>query len=335
MILILSEPGDLHAQGVADKLAQRGAECLWFDHAQFPCSAQISLTYASTGLLQPMLCVQEKMFDLSRITAAWDRRPRAPKAHETITDSLIRHHVEQESAAFLSDLWHTLDCLWLPATNSKVLRAQHKASQLQVAAALGFVIPPTLITNNPQDLLAFYRQHNGQIVSKAFYHATLQCEQRAKRPPYGMFAKPVGSRDVGYADTVRYLPTIFQAYVPKEVELRITVVGQQVFAVAIHSQQTRHTRHDWRRYDLAHTPHKPHDLPEQVRGLCLQLVEQLGLCYGAIDMVLTPDGRYVFLEVNPSGQYLWLEKLTGLPISDAICDLLLSREASILPAQGA
>jgi glutathione synthase/RimK-type ligase-like ATP-grasp enzyme len=150
-----------------------------------------------------------------------------------------------------------------------------------------------------------------------------------------MFAEPVANRDVGYADAVRYLPTIFQAYVPKDVELRITVVGQQVFAVAIHSQQTQHTRHDWRHYDLSHTPHTLHELPEQVRHRCLQLVDRLGLCYGAIDLILTPDGRYVFLEINPSGQYLWLEKLMGLPISDAICDLLLSREACLLSAQGA
>ena len=56
----------------------------------------------------------------------------------------------------------------------------------------------------------------------------------------------------------------------------------------------------------------------------MQLVEKLGLCYGAIDMVLTPDGRYVFLEINPNGQYLWIELATGLPISDAICSLLMS-----------
>ena len=117
---------------------------------------------------------------------------------------------------------------------------------------------------------------------------------------------------------------IFQAYVPKRFELRITVVGQQVFAAEIHSQHTNHTRHDWRRYDLDETPHFPHALPPDVAQRCIQLVQELGLCYGAIDMVLTPDDRYVFLEINPSGQYLWIEQLTGLPITDALCDLLIA-----------
>lgn len=61
--------------------------------------------------------------------------------------------------------------------------------------------------------------------------------------------------------------------------------------------------------------------------------EKLGLCYGAIDMVLTPDGRYVFLEINPNGQYLWIEFATGLPISDAICDLLISGSPMSKPAE--
>jgi len=65
-----------------------------------------------------------------------------------------------------------------------------------------------------------------------------------------------------------------------------------------------------------------------VQELCIRLVERLGLCYGAIDMILTPDGRYVFLEINPSGQYAWIEMQTGLPISAAICDLLLDEQSA-------
>src|SRR6185312_12158775 len=114
-------------------------------------------------------------------------------------------------------------------------------------------------------------------------------------------------------------------------ELRITVVGRQVFAAEIHSQHSNHTRHDWRRYDRYATPYFRHELPGALQRRCIALVERMGLCYGAIDMVLTPDGRYVFLEINPNGQYLWIEQATGLPISDAICDLLTSFETAPEP----
>src|SRR5262249_46875973 len=134
----------------------------------------------------------------------------------------------------------------------------------------------------------------------------------------------VPKRDLGYAQDVRLCPVIFQAYVPKRVELRVTVVGGRVFAAEIHSQASRRTRHDWRHYDPYQTPHHAHDLPADVEGRCLALTERLGLRYGAIDLVLTPDGRYVFLEINPNGQFLWIEEATGLPISDAVCNVLMA-----------
>jgi glutathione synthase/RimK-type ligase-like ATP-grasp enzyme len=176
------------------------------------------------------------------------------------------------------------------------------------------------VTNSPADFLDFYRQHNGQVVYKQIGAAFIQYAG----DKFIRFTEVVSKRDVAYAQSVRSCPLIFQAYVPKRVELRVTVVGREVFPAEIHSQQTNQTRHDWRRYDFGKTLYQPHKLPSEVRERCLELVERLGLCYGAIDLVVTPDGRYVFLEINPNGQYLWVELATGMPISEAICDLLLS-----------
>ncbi|HWN70612.1 MAG TPA: hypothetical protein VNM90_23390, partial [Haliangium sp.] len=118
-------------------------------------------------------------------------------------------------------------------------------------------------------------------------------------------------------------PVLFQARVPKQVELRITVAGESVLAAEIHSQSTKRTQIDWRHYDQGHTPYRAHALPDEIRRACLALVARLGLRFGAIDMIVTPDDRYVFLEINPSGQWMWIENETGLPISDAVCDTLL------------
>ena len=193
--------------------------------------------------------------------------------------------------------------------------------QLKRAGALGFELPPTVVTNCPEDVLALHREHGGKIVSKQAakaFSSTLGDHMIR-------YTELVSPRDLAHIDAIAHCPMIFQGYVPKLVELRVTVVGQQVFAAEIHSQTTNHTRHDWRRYDHGQTPHLPHELPRDVERRCVRLVEQLGLQYGAIDLVLTPDGRYVFLEINPNGQYLWIEDETGLPITDAICDLLLER----------
>ncbi len=321
MILILTQLLDPHADYVGQKLQERGADFVRLNPAQFPSQAAVSLSYSSTGHARYTLRMGEESIDLNCVEAVWYRRPEPPIPHEEITDKLSRQYVEEECKTFLNDAWNSLDCLWLPASPSVIRRAELKAFQLKIAGALGFELPPTLFTNSPQDFLDFYRQHNGHIVCKlagtSFFHLA--------GTAFNRYTQVVSKRDVGYVRGVRYCPIIFQAYVPKRLELRITVVGREVFAAEIHSQQSNHTRHDWRRYDFYETPYLPHELPQDVGHRCLQLLERLGLSYGGIDMVLTPDGRYVFLEINPNGQYLWVEYMTGLPISDAICDLLMSR----------
>jgi glutathione synthase/RimK-type ligase-like ATP-grasp enzyme len=320
MILILTDDSDPHADHVAEKLRQRGADLFRFDPGRFPSTVSMSLGFSMTGKVQSRISVGNEEIDLSRVKSVWYRRPTPSVPPNEITDKLAQEYVAEECKNFMHDAWNSMECFWVPGPQPVIRKAELKASQLKLAGSLGFEFPPTLFTNNPADFLEFYREHNGNIVSKlpssSFYKFT--------GATFNRYTQLVSKRDVAYARTIRLCPVIFQAYVPKRVELRITVVGREVFAAEIHSQHSNHTRHDWRRYDRYQTPYFPHELPKEQQQLCVQLVERLGLCYGAIDMVLTPDGRYVFLEIHPNGQYLWIEQMTGLPISDALCDLLIS-----------
>lgn len=328
MILILTQPFDPHADHVSDMLAARGAEFIRFDPADFPAQSSLSVGYAPNGQMRSCLRLGETTIDLTELQSVWSRRPRQPVPHEQIQDTATREFVELDCKTFVQDLWNALPCRWLPGRPASIQRAQLKASQLRVAAELGLELPPTLVTNSREEFLDFYNHHNGNIVSKLTgpaFDRTVGASAEIAR-----YTEVVSKRDVGYAASVQYCPMILQAYVPKRLELRITVVDQQVFAAEIHSQLTHHTRHDWRRYDLSNTPHFPHALPPDVQERCVRLVERLDLCYGAIDMILTPDGRYVFVEINPSGQFLWIEEETGLPISEAICDFLMAGQEAVL-----
>ncbi len=322
MILILTQPFDPHADHVSQMLGARGAEFARFDPADFPAQASLSVGYAPNGQMRSFLRQGVTPIDLTQLQSVWSRRPQSPVPHEQIQDAATREFVALDCKTFVQDLWNALPCRWLPGHPAAIQRAQLKASQLRLAAELGLELPPTLITNSREEFLDFYGQHNGNIVSKLAGPAFDRTVGNAAS--VSRYTEVVSKRHVGYAASLQYCPMILQAYVPKRLELRITVVGQDVFAAEIHSQQTHHTRHDWRRYDLSHTPHFPHALPPEVQERCVQLVERLELCYGAIDMILTPEGRYVFLEINPAGQYLWIEEETGLPISAAICDLLMA-----------
>lgn len=320
MILILTEPGDTHSDFVIEKLEARGAEFLRFNPQDFPSKANVSIGYSACGQMQSRLRVNGTSIDLNSVQSVWLRRPGQPTPDIRIQDEAVRGLVAGECLGYLRDTWNALDTCWLPAPPAVVLRAQFKMSQLRLASQLNFELPPTLVTNSPDDFIEFYQQHNGQIISKLVGSSF----QQAAGNEFVRYTEFVSHRQIGYASAIQHCPMILQAYVPKRLELRITVVGKQVFAAEIHSQHTHHTRYDWRRYDYDQTPHFEHTLPANIAGQCVQLVERLHLRYGAIDMILTPDGRYVFVEINPNGQYLWIEQKTGLPISDAICDLLIS-----------
>jgi hypothetical protein len=320
MILLLTTDGDQHADHVELLLRQRGGDVVRLDPGRFPSRASVSLAYSAAGRGGYVLHAAGQAVDLGAVTAAWYPRPQPPTLHEELADPAMRKLVQEECNQFMEDTWSCLDCLWLPGSPQVTHRAMRKALQLKVAGALGFELPPTLFTTSPDDFLEFYRRHNGNVISKP---AELSFSGLLGDRCY-RYTEVVSKREVACADAVRYCPVIFQAYVPKRVELRITVVGRRVFAGEIHSQASNHTRHDWRRYDFFGTTYGPHELPPEVAQRCVRLVEELGLCYGALDVVLTPDGRYVFLEINPTGEYLWLEDATGLPISEAFCDLLLS-----------
>ncbi|WP_157995074.1 MvdC/MvdD family ATP grasp protein [Peristeroidobacter soli] len=320
MILIVSTADDPTAQAVERRLRSRGVNVLIFDSGRFPSEARITVSYRD-GMPRYALRVDGQVVRFEELTSIWFRRPSLSVAHPSITDEEVRAVVERDCGEFLSALWESMDCLMLPGSPTVMRTAQRKPTHMARAKALGFDIAPTIFTNDPREFLDLYREQEGRLIHKITANLSLR-ERRGTQ--FSRLTCGVTRRDVMHAESVSLSPIVFQAYVPKRLELRVTVVGDRVFAAEIHSQKTNRTHFDWRRYDLGSTPHHPHQLPRDVADRCVQLVAQFGLTYGTIDLILTPDDRYVFLELNSAGEYAWIEQIAGLPISDAIADLLMS-----------
>jgi glutathione synthase/RimK-type ligase-like ATP-grasp enzyme len=139
-----------------------------------------------------------------------------------------------------------------------------------------------------------------------------------------VFTTPLSAEDLDSLEGLDLCPMTFQERVAKELELRVTVVGRRVFAAAVDSQAAETTREDWRRDGVSLEGRwREHALPETLEEKLLALCRRLGLNYGAIDLILTPDGRYVFLEINPVGEYFWLESAPPhFPLSEALAEVL-------------
>lgn len=348
MILIIAPGSDAHVPYVTKFLDQLGAPYLRFDPQDFPGAAAVSVELDRAGTLRGSLLHAGGELPLESIRAVWHRarvRPRAPP--DLKPDQAW--WVEESCTRFLSELYECVDCLWLPerpssdrepfriynpddktgGANPTRLRhpsAYNKLHQLRTAGRLGFPVPRTLIGNEPRRVLDFFEACEGQVISKRAAHLVTFRGGEKTTP----FTVQMRRRDLANVGSVRHAPAVFQENVPKDIELRVTVVGDEVYPAAIRSQESVRWQVDWRHtrdfggagfYSVA-------QLPQEVSRRCVALIRELGLTFGAIDLIRTPQGAYVFLEVNPNGQWAWVADYTGLPIGQAIARLLAGIPAS-------
>jgi glutathione synthase/RimK-type ligase-like ATP-grasp enzyme len=314
-VLVVTNKIDPHADAIISILHARGVNCFRLNTEDIFTKFNSTIAIDGRGLTG-RLWSDIRSLDLSELWSVWYRRPQKP-SFEHIENQHERQFAQSESTAFMNWLWEALDCIWVnkPSRNHV---ACSKIDQLHVAAEIGFKVPKTIITNDPSAARAFYDELNGRVINKVLNTGLIEDGKEALT----IYTHRVEQKHLEYLDMIKSIPCVFQERIEKKIELRITVVGNQVFPAEIHSQANDKTRDDWRRYDIPNTPHAAHNLPEAISILCLKLMRHYGLMFGAIDMVLTPDNKYVFLEINPNGQWLWIEQLTGLKISSAIADIL-------------
>jgi glutathione synthase/RimK-type ligase-like ATP-grasp enzyme len=323
MIIIVTNRQDYTADFLILELQKRQVDYVRFNTEDFPQYVQVAWQIDNTGLDGYFLFPKMRV-DLKDIHSVWYRRPVPPVPSPEIDDSIAQEFVLAESQASLDGVWRTLDCFWVSRPDN-LRRAEVKLYQLKVAAQLGFCLWPTILTNDPQYAKTFYQDQDGKIVYKPLRRGRLVREETVSL----IYTNPVGRSEAKNLDRVKYAPSLFQRYVPKRVEIRVTVIGHKAFAVEIHSQDYDDTQHDWRRGDTARFSHEPHSLPVEVESKCVALVKLLGLAFGAIDLVLTPEGEYVFLEINPNGQWAWIQQLRPeIPLRETLADILISRKHS-------
>jgi len=200
-----------------------------------------------------------------------------------------------------------------------VQRAESKVYQLALAHQIGFHIPETIITNQPGAIRRFYDVCGGDIIAKPLRRGYFDYGDKQTC----VFTETISKDDLIDEEGLRLAPVIYQQCIAKECDIRVTVVGTEIYTAAIHSQSVPSAVTDWRKSETDDLPHSRHDLPDNVSSLCLQLLNEMNLSFGAIDLVLTSGGEYYFLEVNPNGQWLWIEDRLGFPISLSIARWLV------------
>lgn len=318
-VLLLTHSGDFFTiDRVAAALAARSVAHLRVDTDRFPADLGLTFDLRASGAPSLWLDHPGGRVDLFRVPAIWSRRvwPGAmPEGMDPRSATLARATSRE---AFLGAL-HLLEQAYWVNPLSAMVRAESKLHQLRVARAVGLAVPPTVITNRGDDVRRFVSALDGApCITKLLVPAATSMTGS----PDFIYTQRLSDEDLAAVDGIRWAPQIFQPLIEKKQELRVIVVGERIFTGAIDPRG----RLDWRSAtaadDLEWTAGA---LPPEVVGKVHELMRRLGLVFGALDFIVPPEGPPVFLEVNPAGEWGWLERDLGFPISEAIAALLAER----------
>jgi len=259
---------------------------------------------------------ERKVFG-NQVTAAYFRRPGSPSSDLDNHDSGMHTYINDEWNSLLKSIYWRIGLRWLNSPEN-IFFAEDKPKQLVLANEIGFRIPETCITNDINTVIEF--QKNKKLIAKPLKHALLVKHGKESV----IFTSRIPALDSSVASALKLAPVIFQAEIKKKSDIRVTVVGDRVFACSINSQLMDETSVDWRKGSRTDICHEPIQLPVVIETMCIKLTNILELRFSAIDLICDENDEYWFLEINPNGQWAWIENRTQQPISRAIVDLLLS-----------
>ncbi|MBU7585505.1 MAG: MvdC family ATP-grasp ribosomal peptide maturase [Nostoc sp. TH1S01] len=254
-----------------------------------------------------------------QVQAVWMRRIWESEFSQELAPK-FRDACIRESSATLAGFWDSLkEAKWIDDLE-RIDYASNKLRQLRIASEVGFVIPKTLVTNKAEAAREFFRQVNSKMVSKLLTPLSRSMEANSS---FFLYTSIVKEEDLQDAESLRYCPMVFQEQIPKQQELRVVYVNGNVFVGALNADVYAAAKVDWRKPGVEVGAWQHNELPEEVVHRLKAFMGKFGLLFGSLDFILTPSGEYVFLEVNPVGEWGMLEKDLDLPIANAIADALL------------
>lgn len=303
-----TEADDLTADMVITELNRRGVPVARFNPADVGADLTLSARFGSCPApVAGQLRTPSRTVDLAQVWSVYWRRPVWP-AFDHLGSDDARFAAAQARYGLGGTLYSLDRPLWVnhPLRNAA---ADYKPAQLAVARRLGLTVPPTLVTNDPDEARSFVNDHD-QVIFKTLRWTPYQ---RDGVPVTG-WADPVAAPEID--ERVALVPHLFQAVVDKTADLRVLVVGGEVFAVRIESGML-----DWRK-DYSALSYRVVDLPDRVEKALLAYLDHFGLVSGSFDFAVGEAGDLWWLELNPNGQWGWMEESTGLAMSAAFAELL-------------
>jgi len=243
---------------------------------------------------------------------------------EAIKKTELKHRIERHMTYEINTLSRFLfkmlkDKYWLSSERDVGI---NKLEILQAAGSVGLDIPHTMVTNTKTQLVHFKKQH-GRIVTKCIGEPTFFNYKKAN---YGLYSEPIDDAALVSLPGV-FFPCLAQEMLPKEYELRVFYLDGDFYSMAIFSQEDKRTEVDFRKYiHEKPTRNVPYNLPAPLEDKITRLMNLLEMETGSIDIVKTRDNRYVFLEVNPLGQFSMVSHPCNYYLEKKVAEFLIKKD---------
>ena len=313
MILVCGLMADAVVELMCARLQDLGLDYFFLDERRYPGAFDLSWDVGPRGVTG-WVSGPERRVALEDVTGVYIRyveyrdapegEPETAESRPTAEDEHRAQLVRSEFQASLMQLADILPCTVVNRGRASISN-DSKLWQGFVARTFGLHTPKTLATTDPDAARAFYEACNRRVIFKSLSSIR-------------SIVRPVDEEGLGRLDLLRNCPTQFQECVDG-VDVRVHTVDQEVFVTRIVSEAS-----DYRYAGKqgAEIEIEPTEIPDDIAAACIGVTKALGLVVSGIDLRLTPDGRYYFFEANPSPGFIFYERATRQPISEAIARLL-------------
>ena len=321
-ILIITHTGDnFSIEKVTEYIGKNNCEVIRFDVDLYPLQNKLTTSFQD-GQWMTILETPEAKHRLDDIAAVWYRR--AYNIGNGLKEEIDSKFFGAAMGEIRNTLFGFLESIDVYSLGKPGIyrRLDSKEEQLKIADRIGLKIPESCITNNPADAKQFIVKHQNVIAKMQTGFAIYEDGVESV-----VFTNVISEDKLEELDTLLYCPMQFQRKIEKKKELRVTIVGRDVYAFEIDSQQSDAAKVDWRK-DGVNLIDKwiPTDLPSDVEAKLLELLDVYNVDYGAIDIIVSPEDEYYFIEINAAGEFFWLDNLTeGNLISKSIADILCDK----------
>lgn len=256
-------------------------------------------------------------FNLCDFNSVYYRRPMINSLYylEEINHN-EKNYLQRELFAIFEGIYKILENKFWLNNVYRIREAENKIFQLILAKNIGFNTPDTVISNNYLTVKKIVEKYKYNNIIKSIKNGYIDDNKV-------IFTSLIDNNIV--ENQISIFPNFIQNNIDKFCDIRCTIVGNDVFSAKILSQNEISSKIDWRKSKYI-LEHKKHKLPIDIKLKCIELTKELKLNYSAIDLVLDKNGKYIFLEINPNGQWAWIENLLKYPISKKIVNILINRK---------